>query len=485
MRRTRPTARHLGRSGAALVVSGVVLLTDLLTATHAALGAGAVPPACGASDSSVADPGAPHGLFVLFPLPTGPDYAAIQQYVMGSSLACGANFYLDWASADTGPGHTPRYNFSAMDALTQPWAALNKIVNIDVWGVGYTAGVNRTTPQYVLGQINTVTCGTGPGSQTLPIYWEPAYEQNWEAFIRAVVDHYQNDSYIGYLRFGIGVGGEDLPASDIGSSTCASKFAPYGYSGPFWVNYTRQLIQFMGSLHSSKQLMVSMNLDPPKSSNSTTADAVAATAVPMGIGIGSQGLQWSDANSTTTGAPCSGDWCRNFALFEGRVPMELQTLYYSCPVSPCSGWEEAQTGSLDVLLPFALQGHTQVFELYWQDWLSALDPAYPTYTSSYLAAFCSTAQVVGYLNPSVACPSPPVAPSPAPGTTGPVGWEGYLLVVGVVVAATFIVLWVRRGRRRVRAQGDPPGPGGWHRGSGGSEGPHTPAERPEDRGAGP
>src|SRR5258708_35170563 len=52
-----------------------------------------------------------------------------------------------------------------------------------------------------------VTCAS---SQPTPVFWQPGYETNWKEFIKQTVSHFAGDKYIGYIRFGLGHGGEDL-----------------------------------------------------------------------------------------------------------------------------------------------------------------------------------------------------------------------------------------------------------------------------------
>jgi len=75
----------------------------------------------------------------------------------------------------------------------------------------------------------------------------------------------------------------------------------------------------------------------------------------------------------------------------GEVPLEFQTLTASQPNG------SGPTGSLAVLLPWAVGVHTQILELYFVDWLTAFDPSYPGYPeyhTAYSAAFQSAAAVV-------------------------------------------------------------------------------------------
>jgi hypothetical protein len=66
-----------------------------------------------------------------------------------------------------------------------------------------------------------------------------------------------------------------------------------------------------------------------------------------------------------------------FAQYSGQVPTELQTYMQSCPDNSCT------TGSLVDLIPWAVANHAKVFEIYYQDWLTAYDPNYPGFYPAY------------------------------------------------------------------------------------------------------
>jgi hypothetical protein len=108
----------------------------------------------------------------------------------------------------------------------------------------------------------------------------------------------------------------------------------------------------------------------------------AARAVQDGIGIGSQGLQSSDLTNYPN---CTVDWCNLFNQYTGQVPLELQTLSQSDP----SG--AGATGSLVTLLPFAVQHHATIMELYWEDWLTGFDPNFTGYDTAYASAIQAAA----------------------------------------------------------------------------------------------
>ena len=122
-------------------------------------------------------------------------------------------------------------------------------------------------------------------------------------------------------------------------------------------------------------------------------DFEAQNAASLGFGFGNQGFSLSDLNNYNIGKPCNSDWCSNFVAFTGQVPLELQTILASDPTNSPNG-----TGSLTVLLPFALSLHTQILEIYIQDLQVAYDPTsrnYATYSQAYQQVFQNTAAVVG------------------------------------------------------------------------------------------
>jgi hypothetical protein len=88
------------------------------------------------------------------------------------------------------------------------------------------------------------------------------------------------------------------------------------------------------------------------------------------------------------------DWCNAFQANVGGVPLELQTIAASDPANAAGG-----TGSLTVLLPFALDFGTQILEVYIQDLQVAYDPTSPSYgkySQEYQQLFRQVAGAVGF-----------------------------------------------------------------------------------------
>ena len=351
---------------------------------------------CRGTDPLVSVPSAPHGLFVLAPGPTSPLAGPVNQYLIGNPDVCGAAIFVSWQQVDRGPGANPCYDWSAVQSAIAPWEAAGKTVNLIVWGASEGGTMQRSTPEWVQSQVQMINCG-GKTAPT-PVYWQPGYANNWRAFIVATVNQFASDPHIGYLRFGLGTGGEGLANAGTKTPNCLAQWNAAGYQTA-WPAYVRQLIDFEGSLHASHQLMVALNTFDANPS----PQAVAQEASQNGIGFGMEGLQASDAVAISAGQPCGdSNWCAVFTQFEGTVPLHLQTLYQSDPSgAPATGSEPrgiVRVGPLPPLLQAGLTVHAQIFKLYAQDWLIAFDPRYPDYAqyhAAYARAIASAAAVVG------------------------------------------------------------------------------------------
>jgi hypothetical protein len=323
----------------------------------------------------------PVALELLFP-PTNanePYYADVQKYLLNNSLVAGVNFWLEWASADLGPTSNPQYDFSSFDAEIAPWIAAGKKVNIIVWGVSDTP-VNNATPQYVwdnLGSSNITSCG----GEKIPNYFNSAYQLPYQAFMQQVIKHYAGNGSIGYIRIGLGRGGETFPGQNFGTDPCTNTFVnKWGWSDTTWTNYVNAMQAYEAKLKSPKQLMLGID----SVDNNSMPDSEAAAAVSLKIGFGNQGMQ---ANDIKNYPHCSSDWCDLFAEYKGDEPLELQTIALSSPEG------ESPVGSLVQLLPFAVEHDATILEIYCYDWLLAFDPEYPGY-STYGGAYATTFKAV-------------------------------------------------------------------------------------------
>jgi len=261
----------------------------------------------------------------------------------------------------------------------------------------------------------TVNCGSG----TLPIEWRPNFIKAWQLFIQQAVSHYASNNNVAYLRFGLGIGGENIPnhgtspSNNLLQTACQAEMTAYGFTSvpaPWpdpsspgwppvtteWLSYLNTMFQYEHSLGSPKHLGTTMSPIETSGTDTTTPDATAANAVAAGIGIGNQGLQKSDPTNFANNMPCfGGDWCANFTKYRGQVHLELQTLSVSDPTNA------KDVGSLTITMPFAISLGVDTLELYVDDWMCTYDSswignnAYPTCAGAgYPAAFsAASAQI--------------------------------------------------------------------------------------------
>ena len=336
-------------------------------------------PKCTDPLPTVAVPDAPHGLFAIM-FPDVQKQAKSTRLLVHNPVVCGANFYLVWNEIDRGPKASPRYDWSAVDERMAPWIAAGKRINFVTWATGYSGG-SKVTPDYVFSKVNSVEC---PNFGRVPVFWERDFVENYQAFMAAVVQHYGGNPNVGYIRFGLGGGGETYPA-------CMFALKRHGFSPGRWRSYIFEMLDYEKSLNSPKQLMVGINsFGQPEDLG--FADAVAERAARNGIAFGSQSLSVEDERNEEHNSACAVDWCRNFHRFQGRVALELQTRKASNPGG------SGIIGSMVELLPFALRMRTQIIEIYPEDWYVGYDPSSPDYAQyheEYQRAYEAAAKVVG------------------------------------------------------------------------------------------
>ncbi len=228
---------------------------------------------------------------------------------------------------------------------------------------------------------NYTTCN----SQQVPNWQSNLFISNYQPAISAMVAHYGNNSNVGYIRIGLGRGGEiNLPQ---GWNDSSANDACYGgYSGKWgytvggnsptsstWNTYLNTMVTYEGGLSSAAPLLVSITPISGASPSTVTDDFIAPIAVNNGMSFGNQGLESSDISGYPS---CGGDWCNLFAKWHPQIA-ELQTLGQSCPNgTSCANSLAQSTGDLTPLLPFATSNGANDLELYYQDWLIAFDPDY-------------------------------------------------------------------------------------------------------------
>src|SRR5258708_209035 len=175
-------------------------------------------------------------LEVLFPPPNSQqrDYEDVQTYLLSKSspafpLISGAVIRVDWSDFDLGDtksGTHTKYDFRIVDEVIAPWIAAGKFANLVLHSTPYGGnrcpasgpgsngqeGVgNCAMPPWMwtaLGEANFTNCD---GAQ-VPNFMSGMYIKNYQAAMAALIEHYSSNAGVGYIRVGLGKGGEiNLP----------------------------------------------------------------------------------------------------------------------------------------------------------------------------------------------------------------------------------------------------------------------------------
>ena len=381
----------------------------------------ATPPPCTGTDHRVADPTAPHGMYVWNPYKVdgGVYEQYLEQYVIGKDASgkpkdpniCGVSLLVGWADVEKTKG---KFDWSQVITWAQPYVNAGLTVNL-LFADASEVGSNTATPSWVTDpngdNVATITCDGQPG---YPNYIDPVFEADYKAFIAAAVAEFSQGaptgssitSSIGYMRFGLGAGVEAYPGhlDDYPNDACSKAFMADGYSFDAWVTHTRHIVNYMGSLNTNgKQLMIALNeiAGYPNSFYDYPNDA-AEVAANNSVGFGTENLGIGHvADAGTKPAPCNPQgtdgsvyWCEAFTRHVGVIPFEFQ------PIESVANPQPNYNISFPNLLQFALDNNTQLFEIYPQDWLEADSPTqmFPGGggdSATWKSAFNATALMVG------------------------------------------------------------------------------------------
>ncbi len=205
-------------------------------------------------------------------------------------------------------------------------------------------------------------------------HFSSTYTVNWGAGNTVVAGQ------LGYIRPGESVGGEAYPYCTSGLPTSG----PYQYSTSVWESYYSEMLQWAQSQTPFMTFFAPLNSTASYDFGTYEAGIAATTTNGHGVidGFGSQGLSLLD---TTAFNGCSGstsNWCDSFSTWNGMaMPRELQQLSLSneqnqtsCP--GCGTPPSGNSGDLYYWLPFAVENHMTVLELYTLDAGLAFDPNY-------------------------------------------------------------------------------------------------------------
>jgi hypothetical protein len=368
-----------------------------------ASGTSTTPLSCRQPAPGAADPNAVHGLMVwLHSVDETKQNPAILKYLGADRRLCGASVVVLWSGIDKGPKASLQYDFEPIERTMKPWIAANKIVNLLFAGADEVGTTDVATPPWVLAQtgrnrVDLVPCpnpGGGVVVPPTPVYWEPGYLTPWHKFIAVVISRYGNNANVGYMRFGLGAGAEDFPQHGA-DGNCFPAWRNFGLSAKFWAQYSAGLTGFIAATarrhHAVVQQLVALNPFSDPSHPFDVQDKVANAAAADGVGFGTENLGSGNYGRVVEKCTSSQYWCDAFMAHAGQVPLEFQPINFTLQPG-------THIAPFPKLLAYAMYNDAQVFEVYPQDWLTADDPAYPTYPAHHAAwkrAFSKAAAILG------------------------------------------------------------------------------------------
>ncbi len=340
----------------------------------------------------------------------------------------------------------------SLNGDAQVTAVSGASITVAVNAVGCTPTANSGTLKYCKNGYQQVT---SIGWGTTPVYYNSVYKNAYKTFVQAFIQRYGSHSNVGYIRIGLGQGGETYasnPSLMMALADCTgSTPCDQAQMDTVWKNYIGEMTSLMASLHPMNQLMTTLGYSPNAGSPQWNVTSWEATnAVALGFGFGVNGLQLADVTNAPTviatigltvsggqvtacsvlnggsgyasspvpilkitgdgtgasgsvtvtsgsvsacsvsthgsgytfadarifqsAAACSSDYCYQFQNNPSAVK-ELQTLLVSDPLN------QTATGSLTVLLPYAVNLGVTNFEIYLDDWRTAYDSTGPQYAT--------------------------------------------------------------------------------------------------------
>ncbi len=390
-------------------IVSVKIQPSLASAPPPALPAATAPP-CTGTDSHVAVPTAPHGMYAWSP--GGRDTALLQKYAIDiDPTLCGASIVIDWKDIEPSKG---TFDFSSVETTAAPWTGAKTPLTVNLLFEDTTEGSTEETPAWVMAEVPNYACQDPPASQAIPAYWNATYEADWTDLIAHAIAYFSNTSpiraHVGYMRFAVGGGAEALPPPGYNDNgTCQLAWANLGYSYDTWLTHTINIVTAMAAAKtaagSTHQLIASL---PDVSGGATVyamSNAFAAVAASKGVGFSFENLGAHNvAIAGTTPAACNPNemisdlhWCQPYTNFAGVVPLAMQ------PLHATTNTAVVPPADISLLLPYALDNNIQIFELYPDEWLEAdggpdWDPFVAANQPKYKAALQAASLVLGATN---------------------------------------------------------------------------------------
>jgi hypothetical protein len=317
-------------------------------------------------------PKAPHGVFINSANHPYLDkqQEAVRKFIIADPTNDGANLVIPWAKCDLGNGN---YDWSYVEKCAKPWWDANKKVNLLIWtAVEVTrqqVNGENMTPAYVRQKVTMIPVTYPEGDFEIAAVWNDYHRSEYKKFIKAVIERFQDEPRIGFMRFGFGVGAENYPTNKLtADSPNRVKFNEAGFSFEVWRNHVFSMMDYVASLKSRKYINMTMNdvIGDP-----TYYKDFMERAVGHGFGIGMQGLVATGEPAYKAGKRCYADWCNVYPALRGKVALEAQTASGSSPDS------STRQGPLKSQVNFAIRQGVQILELYPVEWFIANNPNNP------------------------------------------------------------------------------------------------------------
>jgi LysM repeat protein len=238
---------------------------------------------------------------------SGPNSAALAHDpdIAGRSLV----YY--WAQLEPRPGV---YRWDLIDRDLRPWAAAGKKAILRVSAAGWAnwdraAGSGHGTPFWVYAQ--GVTSVTERDGAVLPQYWNPVFQRDLAAFLKALAARYDGNPHLAAVDISVGVGGETKPDSEKNPDLLAL-WRSIGYTDPVWWTCVQQTITaYTAAFHRTP-----LALMPDKTFLGTTPGytehRLLAYAVAKGL--------WLQDNGVLPGRTLPAPWGQTPVLAEMRGP---------------------------------------------------------------------------------------------------------------------------------------------------------------------
>ncbi len=136
------------------------------------------------------------------------------------------------------------FDWRAITDDMAPWVAAGKKIILRVstsgaatWDPPFSAS---GTPPWVFADGTRSISDNG---ETLPVYWDPSYLADYQAFVRSFALQFDGNSHIAFIEPGIGMGGETLAETDPSGSGVKAWEAD-GYTNGHWLTTIETIASF-------------------------------------------------------------------------------------------------------------------------------------------------------------------------------------------------------------------------------------------------